>query len=161
MRQIKGYEGLYAVTSCGKVWSYRRKKWLKLIDAKDGYLKVNLYDKFGDMKTYQVHRLVAEAYLDNPDNLPEVNHKNEKKDNNWLNNLEYCDHIYNSNYATRNERIASKTRKPVYCVELDTVFEGVVIAARETNTRQDGISGCCLGRQKTANGYHWSYVKGA
>jgi hypothetical protein len=161
MRQIKGYEGLYAVTSCGKVWSYRRKKWLKLIDAKDGYKKVNLYDKFGDMKTYQVHRLVAEAYIENPEHLPEVNHKSEVKDQNWLNNLEWCDKIYNCNYGTKNERAASKTRKPVYCVELDAVFEGIGVAARETNTRQDGISACLHGKQKTANGYHWEQVKGA
>ena len=66
MKDIKGYEGLYAITSCGKVWSYRRKKFLKLRADQDGYLLVNLYNK-GKPKGCLVHRLVAEAYIPNPE----------------------------------------------------------------------------------------------
>ena len=75
MKDIKGYEGLYAVTSCGRVWSYRRNKFLAPATIKSGYNYVNLY-KDGKKKFCRVHRLVAEAYIPNPDNLPQVNHKN-------------------------------------------------------------------------------------
>ena len=107
MRDVKGYEGLYAITSCGKVWSYRRKKFLTQIPDKDGYMKVNLY-KDDKMKTFLVHRLVAIAYIPNSDNLPEVNHKNEIKNRNYVNNLEWCNHGYNINYGERNRKAAEK-----------------------------------------------------
>lgn len=74
MRDIKGYEGLYAATSCGRIFSYRAKKFLKPRITKKGYCRVLLY-KDGKGKDFYIHRLVAEAYLDNPENLPQVNHK--------------------------------------------------------------------------------------
>ena len=107
MRDIKDYEGLYAITSCGRVWSYRRKKFLKPGNSR-GYLTVTLC-KEGQQKTYSIHRLVAEAYIPNPEGLPQVNHKDECKTNNCINNLEWCDGVYNVNYGTRNLR-AVKTR---------------------------------------------------
>ena len=158
MRDIKGYEKLYAVTSCGRVWSYRSKRFLKLIPAKDGYRKVNLYDKDGKMRTFQVHRLVAQAFLPNPDDLPEINHKDEVKDHNWLFNLEWCDKVYNANYGTRTERVVCKTRKTVYCIELDKIYRGTLIASLETGARRDSIINACNGKQKTAGGYHWRYI---
>ena len=129
MRDIKGYEGLYAVTSCGKVWSYRRNKWLKP-KLHGEYLFVGFY-KNGEYKNFYVHRLVAEAYIPNPDGLPQVNHKDEKKEHNWINNLEWCTAKYNTNYGTRNERAAEKRKKPIYCEELDRVFDGSVTACKE------------------------------
>lgn len=81
MRDIPGYEGLYAATSCGKIYSYRAKKFLKPRITKKGYCRVLLY-KDGKGKDFYIHRLVAEAYLDNPENLSQVNHKDEDKSNN-------------------------------------------------------------------------------
>lgn len=107
MKDVVGYEGQYAVTSCGKVWSYKSNKFLKPKTDKDGYYKVNLYNK-GKQKTFFIHRLVAEAYISNLDNLPQVNHKSEIKTENFINNLEWCTAEYNTNYGTRNER-AGKT----------------------------------------------------
>ena len=89
MKDIIGYEGLYAVTSCGKVWSYKSKKFLKPGKRRDGYLHVSLY-KGGEGKLYYIHRLVAEAYLPNPNGLQQVNHKDENRENNALQNLEWC-----------------------------------------------------------------------
>lgn len=109
MKDILDYEGLYAITSCGKVWSYRSQKFLKPKIKKNGYLEVDLR-KNGSHKFCLVHRLVAEAYINNPFNLAEVNHKDEIKAHNWINNLEWVSHKDNCNYGTRNERILN-TRK--------------------------------------------------
>lgn len=113
MKDIKGYEGLYAITSCGKVWSYISNKFLKQKIDKDGYCTVNLY-KDKKRKTKKIHRLVAEAYLENPNNLPEVNHKDEIKTNNSIQNLEWCSTKYNRQYGTRIQRATEKTRKKLY-----------------------------------------------
>lgn len=109
MRDIKGYEGIYAITSCGRVWSYRAQKFMKPQKAHNGYYFVKL--SYNGKQTYpKIHRLVAQAYIPNPDNLPQVNHKDEIRNHNWINNLEWCDAKYNCNYGSRNERI-SKTMK--------------------------------------------------
>ena len=107
MRDIIGYEGLYAITSCGRVWSYKRNKFLAPRE-KDGYLNVHLY-KDGISKEFLVHRLVGLAYIDNPNNLPEINHKSEVKTENFVNNLEWCSSKYNNTYGTRIQRMI-KTR---------------------------------------------------
>lgn len=104
MKDIKGYEGLYGITSCGRVWSYRRQKFLASIVDSWGYVRVNL-SKEGKVKTYKIHRLVAEAYIPNPEGLRDVNHLDENKSNNSVNNLCWCSHKDNCNYGTRNQRI--------------------------------------------------------
>ena len=88
MKDIKNYEGKYAVTSCGQVWSYKSKKFLQARDD-HGYAAVGLYDKDGKRKSCLIHRLVAEAYLPNPDNLPEVHHIDTNRKNNCINNLQW------------------------------------------------------------------------
>ena len=115
-RTIEGYEGLYEVSNLGRVRSldmyvkgrygnYRLHKGKVLSPAKDknGYLKVNLCYN-GKDKIIRVHRLVAGAFVSNPDNLPEVNHKDEDKTNNNVENLEWCNRKDNINYGTRTER---------------------------------------------------------
>lgn len=151
MKDVQNYEGLYAVTSCGKVYSHKRKKFLKPREV-GGYLQVSLY-KGGEREFYLIHRLVAEAYLPNPNNLPCVNHKDENKENNALQNLEWCTYEYNNNYGSRNQKIS----KPVFCVELNKTFDGARIAARELGLDQSHITKCCKGKQKTTGGYHWRY----
>ena len=156
MKDILGYEGLYAITSCGKVWSYRTKKFLKLRERGGGYLYVGLH-KDKKIKNYSIHRLVAEAYLPNPDNLPCVNHKDENNENNALPNLEWCTYEYNNNYGSRNEKAAKRCRKPVYCEELNRTFESGIAVARELGLDNSSITKCCKGKQKTCGGYHWRY----
>lgn len=115
-RSIEGYEGLYEVSNTGQVRSldryvktcyeaYKLHKGKILSPAKDknGYLKVHLCYN-GKHNIIRVHRLVAQAFLPNPDNLPEVNHKDEDKTNNNVDNLEWCDRKYNNNYGTKIER---------------------------------------------------------
>ena len=160
MKDVQNYEGLYAVTSCGRVWSYKTKKFLKPQKNKDGYSIVCLH-KDGEQKNYYIHRLVAEAYLPNHNNLPCVNHKDENKENNALQNLEWCTYKYNNSYGSRNERagkaISKALSKPVFCVELNKTFDGVRAAARVLGLGSGNITQCCKGTRKTCGGYHWRY----
>ena len=94
MRDIPGFEGLYAVTSCGKVWSYITKKFLKPELLENGYHRVCLVNG-GERHRFRVHTLVARTYLDNPNNYTEVNHLDGNKTNNCVNNLEWCSHSAN------------------------------------------------------------------
>lgn len=176
MRDIPGFEEKYAVTEDGKVWSYKHKKFLKP-KLVHGYPMVDLFKK-GDSKKYpmHVHRCVAIAYIPNPDNLPEVNHKDECPTNPRVDNLEWCTHKYNMNYGTRTARAeAKKTNEwwtefrrrsaevhkvPVLCVELGNVYESIKEAAQATGAHISHIGSCCRGKRNTSGGYHWSFVRG-
>ena len=157
MKDIKNYEGVYAVTSCGKVWSYRNECFLKPGVYKKGYLYVNLW-KNGKMKKYKIHRLVAEAYIPNPYNLPQVNHKDENKANNCLQNLEWCDAKYNNNYGTHNKKVSNSKKIPILQYDLDGNFirewPSATDVGREVRTN---IVQCLIGKLKTAYGYVWKY----
>lgn len=121
------------------------------------------------MKTYQVHRLVAEAYIPNPEGKPQVNHLNEVKTDNYITNLSWATHQENINYGTRNERAAAtrkahgftphggKPKKQVYCVELDKVFDSTNQAARELGLDQGSISKCCNGKRATVGNKHFRF----
>lgn len=101
-RDIPGYEGLYRVSNTGKVQSNFSGEWreLKQFHSSNGYLQVHL----GKYNTTKVHSLVARAFIENPENLPQVNHIDENKDNNHVDNLEWCSARYNLNYGSRNIR---------------------------------------------------------
>ena len=168
---IKGFEGLYEVSTWGNVRSldrwviykngakhFYKGKILKLFINK-GYIRVELSKNCKKIKCL-VHRLVAEAFIPNPDNLPLINHKDEVKDNNYPYNLEWCTHEYNNNYGTHNERIALNKSKKVYQYDLqgNLIKEWSSVAEAGRN----GFSGshvaeCCLGKHKTHKGYIWSY----
>ena len=158
MKDIKNYEGLYAITEDGNVYSYISKKYLKPGLNSSGYYQVNLC-KEGKKKTFSIHRLVAEAFIPNPDNLPCVNHLDECKSNNCVDNLEWCSIEYNNAYGTRTEKAAKKRSIPVYCVELDRVFKSGREAAEELGLHRENISKCLKGRYKTTGGYHFRYAE--
>ena len=102
-KPVVGYEGLYEVSNTGQIRSLKRNIILRPKKEPTGYLRCNL-SLNKNVKTFSIHRLVAQAFLPNPDNLPEVNHKDEDKTNNRVENLEWCNHKYNMNYGTRNIR---------------------------------------------------------
>lgn len=126
-KDVPGYEGLYKVSSYGKVMSLKKNLFGKYVDCeklltpsedKDGYLRLSLV-KDKKEKKFMVHRLVAMAFIDNPENLPQINHKDEIKTNNSVDNLEWCTEEYNCNYGTRNDRIhKNKLCETCKCVDL-------------------------------------------
>jgi hypothetical protein len=135
-------------------------KELRLSVDKDGYLIVALY-KGGKNKKCRVHRLVAYAFIpnDNPTEKTDVNHLNEIKDDNRVENLEWVTHKQNMNHGTRNERATKTLSKKVKCVETGEVFESTHEVERKTGLNQSNICQCCRGKNyKTVGGYHWKYV---
>ena len=115
-RPVVGYEGLYEVSNTGFVRRVSDLMVFKLSDLK-GYCIVRLR-KDGKGKSYLVHRLVAQAFIPNPLNLPQVNHIDENKKNNNIDNLEWCTAKYNANYGTRNIRVRETAIKNGYCTGL-------------------------------------------
>ena len=190
-KDIKCYECLYQVSNLGQIKRISRKKFgrgakgntveriLKQEICNSGYLRVTLYCG-GTAKRYLVHRIVGTAFAPNPDNFPEINHKDENKLNNTAENLEWCTSKYNSNYGTAKERalknrdiakqventdykaIAKKTSKRVKQLSQDgsliRVWKSQIQASRELGVSQGGISNCCVGRKETAGGYRWEYA---
>jgi hypothetical protein len=155
-RDIKGYEGLYEVSNFGRVYGIKSGKIVKPYLNNRGYLKVDLY-KGGKYKKVFVHRIVAETFLPNPNHYPQVNHKDEDKTNNFIYNLEFCDCRYNIDYGTGHDRAAEKSKKAVFCIELNKTFKSITEASRDTGICLQSISMCCRGNYKTAGGYHWGF----
>ena len=159
---IKGFENIYEVSDQGRVKSigYGDVRILRPIRDQDGYLLVNLY-KNGEKKMCKVHRLVAQAFIQNPDNLPQVNHKDENKTNNYVQNLEWCDSKYNNNYGTSNQRRSEKLSKPVLQFTKDGEFvkewKSMNDIQRNLNYSKGNISSCCTGRCKSAYNFIWKF----
>ena len=135
------------------------------VTMKDGYKRVSLSNN-GLRKSFLVHRLVAKIFISNPNNLPQVNHKDEDKTNNSVDNLEWCDSKYNSNYGSRNIRAS----KSLYCKGKSKTIgqytlEGKLIriwcsateAARKLGYNQGLIDMCCKGKRNKHKNYIWKY----
>ena len=161
-KDIEEYEGLYQISDKGRVKSLKfgKERIMKPGNNGDGYLFVWLW-KNGERKKYKIHRLVAQAFLHNPNNLPQVNHKDEDKTNNRVENLEFCDRKYNCNYGTRTKRQAEKTSKPVIQFtksgEFIKKWKSLTDVHINLGYYQCNISSCCTGKRKSANGFIWKY----
>lgn len=187
-KDIKGYEGLYKISNYGRVKSEKR------LRTKGGIIKSSLstsgYEithlcKNGKVKTFQVHRLVASHFLDNPYNLPEVNHKDECKINNHVSNLEFCTRIYNQRYGTGIQRrtqshkykesaiksamhhnyaeVGRKQAKPVLQIDKNgnviKRWGSIQEIHRSLGYLAGQISSACNGNIKTSYGYRWEFEK--
>ena len=162
-KEIIGYEGLYWISNLSNVKS--KFKQLKLCINKDGYYVVNLC-KENHTKTFNVHKLVALHFIDNPNNLPQVNHKDECKTNNCVTNLEWCTQQQNHDYGTRNERTGrsqmnKQGSKALLQYDLQgnfiKEFPSVSEASRELGKSQANISRCANGFKNQAYGFIWKF----
>jgi len=151
-KDVVGWEGLYQVSSFGRVKSFRKKEphLLSTCVGTHGYCVVLLHDGKGQRKNERVHRLVAQAFIPNPNNYPYINHKDEDKTNNHVENLEWCTAEYNSNYGTCKERIANSNSKPILKYDLDGNFiceyKSLAEAERIEGIDHATISISCSGR---------------
>lgn len=156
-RDVVGFEDLYEVSNEGRVRNKITGRILKPNKIHKGYLQVSLC-KDGERKPALVHRLVAQAFISNPNHYPQVNHIDENKTNNCVDNLEWCINQYNIRYS------AYKKNKPVNQYSLDGIYiatyKSIKEASEKTGIDNGDISNCCLGRphHKTAGGYVWKYV---
>lgn len=173
-KDVVGYEGLYQVSNKGNVRSLDhyasngfkeilyKGRVLKWNRNKKGYWSVMLC-KQGKPKRFYVHRLVAEMFIPNPHDLPEINHKDENQLNNCVENLEWCNRKYNLTYGTLQERSAKTRGHSVKQYTLEGNFVKEYRSARnaaEALGKPHGgmpIQKCCQGTQKTAYGYIWRY----
>ena len=159
---IKGYESLYEESDQGRVKSigYGKERILNLARCTSGYLQVYLC-KNGEHKKCLVHRLIAQTFIPNPQNLTEVNHKDEDKENNSVQNLEWCSSKYNANFGTRTQRQAEKLSKPVLQYtksgEFVKEWKSAMDVERNLGYFHNNISYCCTGRYKSSYNFIWKY----
>ena len=158
-KPIGGYGGKYEVSDLGRV-RQGEKSVNQYKDGK-GYLRVSLY-KDGAQRNVKVHRLVALAFIPNPDNLPMVNHKDEVKTNNRVDNLEWCTSLYNTNYGTGKYRAAKTHWVAIIGTDKEGNehrFASIQEAAARVGGKMPCISACCRKVQgkRNAYGYQWRY----
>ena len=159
-KDVMGYEGLYQVSDLGHVRSKPRHGTnggvLNPRRNKNGYLTVRLCRNRKGKNVY-IHRLVAEIFIPNPLNLPQVNHKDEDKTNNATANLEWCTAKYNCNYGSR----TTKLSKAVLQFDKSGNFLREWLSAKDAQKQmgfaQSNISRCCLGKRRFAYGFIWKY----
>lgn len=166
-KDIKGYEGLYQISNLGRVKSFRestkygmQKEYiLKPSLINSGYYVVTLYATNKRKRKFQVHRLAADAFICNNNNFPCVNHKDENKLNNCVENLEWCTYQYNNNYGTARIRSINTQARTVNQITLDNVliakYFSVSIASELLGYPNNLLAKWC--REGIGGGYKWSY----
>lgn len=163
-RPVVGFEPFYLVNKQGDIITLRNKNGkkhhkIKTYRDKDGYLRVRLY---GDKKCIWigVHKVVAMAFLDNPNGYAMVNHKNYKRDDNRVENLEWCNAKENTQWSLQHYKGAHHIS--VIGIDGDgnkTLYDSLSDASRKTGVCIENICNCCKGRREKAGGYIWKYAE--
>lgn len=160
-KPIVGYEGLYEVSSLGRVKSLARNttsgKVLRQTKDHCGYYRCTL-TKDGVQKVHRVHRLVGIAFIKNNECFPFINHKDENKENNHVDNLEWCDAKYNLNYGNCTKKMALSKGKPFVCVENNKTYYNQGDCAKELGVSRGGISQVLCGIRPHIRGFHFVHI---
>lgn len=175
-KDIKDFEGLYQISNMGRIkslarpckgfgYKYAVDRIIKPLRMANGYYEAVLF-RNGKRTIRMLHRVVAEAFIPNPDNLPLVNHKDENPQNNAVENLEWCTPKYNANYGNRQKKTRQsslKYYKPVRQLDMDgnevAIYQCMNDAMRATGIDSTQISRVCKGKNNTAGGYKWEFTK--
>ena len=158
-----------AIVNFGNVKSLNYKhtgeeKIMQSCKDKIGYLHIKLFMN-GKPKMYKVHRLVAQAFIPNPNNYPQVNHKDENKANNCVSNLEWCTNEYNHNYGTRNKRVGKSLSKKTLCITTGEIFNSTKEASKKYGVHNGSLVECCnnkrnsAGTLPTGEKLKWMYIE--
>ena len=169
---IPGFRGLYQASSHGRIKSlarvrvsssrykrykaYLKGKGMLGSEDKDGYLLVNL-SKNGASKVFKIHRLVLKSFKPKPKGKDYCNHINGKKDDNRLENLEWCSRSENIQHAWKTG-LYENVRKKIICVETGIRYNSLQHAARKLNLNRNGISLCARGKRKSCGGFTWKFT---
>ncbi len=163
-KSIKDFED-YLVSDCGNVYSIKSNKIMQLHKMKSGYMHLNL-SKNNKKYGFYVHRLVADAFISNPKCFPQVNHKDENKENNNVSNLEWCTCEYNVNYGTARKRTSETlksrgTGNKIFCVETGVVFPSIKEASKVMGVQSSEISRMVFKTRniKAVHGYHFELIE--
>lgn len=150
-QDIKGYENLYKVSTLGDIYSLKTKHYLKKQNDKQGYYQVTL-SKNGKLKTKRIHRIVAETFINNEFNLPEINHIDKNKHNNRVENLEWCSSKYNMQYSQ-----ATKVNQFDLEGNFIKTWNCMNDIQRELGIKVQMISRCCKGEREKTHNYIWRF----
>lgn len=160
-KSIEETGNLYSVSNKGVVKRNKDGKIMKQNVHPNRYMNV-LLTSGGKQRNYKVHRLVAKAFIPNPEKLPQVNHKDEDRTNNCVENLEWCTSSYNCSYGTRTERIKEQISLPVIQYDLNgkqlKKYPSIIEASRQVGCCDSGISKACRGIYEQYKGYKWRYA---
>lgn len=174
-RDIKGFENFYQISNLGRIKSknryirtrgggvrFAKERIIKPIICQNGYYEIHLRVN-GKRTVKMLHRAVAEAFIENINNWPEVNHKDENHANNHVDNLEWCTSKYNANYGTRNQRmVKEKNLRPVIMLNQSGKeikrFRSISEAEKETGADCSAIIRVCKGKNNIAAGHKWKYA---
>lgn len=169
-KTVTGYENTYEVSNVGRVRNTKTGKYITPKHNNRGYVQIRLNHN-GKADNWLLHRLVAVTFIQNPNGLPQINHKDENKDNNLVDNLEWCTNSYNRHYGSGYERsvikhdyikLAEQNKRLVQQYnregKLLATWKGLRSAETATGVGEANIRRCCYGRGKSAGGYVWKYV---
>lgn len=157
-RYIESYEDVYEVSNLGNVRRKYTNKQLSYNVHKTGYLNVHL-SHAPRLSRPNIHRLVAEAFIPNPENKPQVNHIDEDKTNNRADNLEWVTAKENINHGTRTKRAGQAQSIKIKCLETGVIYDSLIDCAKKLNVDNGDLSRVIHGKRKSVGGYHFERVK--